>query len=76
MRIIKDYKFDPDEGSHFPNAQIVVLTGDGVQISYRSAKKKAQEEKGKEGVKSSLLNYVGRLIPVVATMTIETSSQE
>ncbi len=54
------------EGGNFPNAQINVLTGDGVQISYESAKKKAQEEKV-EGVKSSLLDYVGRLMPVVAT---------
>ena len=29
------------EGGNFPNAQINVLTGDGVQISYESAKKNA-----------------------------------
>lgn len=32
------------EGGNFPNAQINVLTGDGVQISYESAKKNAQKK--------------------------------
>ena len=31
------------EGGNFPNAQINVLTGDGVQISYESAKKTEKE---------------------------------
>lgn len=52
------------EGGSFPNAQINVLTGDGVQISYESPKKKAQEERY-EGVKQSVMDYVGRLMPVV-----------
>ena len=56
------------EGGNFPNAQINVLTGDGVQISYESAKKNAQKEddskKQKQG-KDAIMEYVGRLKPVV-----------
>lgn len=53
------------EGGNFPNAQINILTGDGVHISYES-ENKVQKEKH-EGIKQSLMDYVGRLMPVVAT---------
>lgn len=51
------------EGGNFPNAQINVVPGDGVHISYES-QKKVQEEKC-EGMKQSVMDYVGRLMPVV-----------
>ena len=53
------------EGGNFPNAQINVLTGDGVHISYESFKKKGQEE-SPGGLRKSVIDYVGRLLPVVA----------
>lgn len=56
------------EGGNFPNAQINVLTGDGVQISYESAKKNAQKEddsKNQKQGKDAIMEYVGRLKPVV-----------
>ena len=52
------------EGGNFPNAQINVVPGDGVHISYESQKDKAQEEKS-EGLRQSVMDYVGRLMPVV-----------
>lgn len=51
------------EGGNFPNAQINVVPGDGVHISYES-QKKVKEEKC-EGIKQSVMDYVGRLMPVV-----------
>ncbi len=56
------------EGGNFPNAQINVLTGDGVQISYESAKQDAQKEddsKNQKQGKDAIMEYVGRLKPVV-----------
>ena len=53
------------EGGHFPNAQINILTGDGVHISYESSEKKTNELK-MEGIRKSVTDYVGRLMPVVA----------
>lgn len=56
------------EGGNFPNAQINVLTGDDVQISYESAKKNAQKEddsKNQKQGKDAIMEYVGRLKPVV-----------
>lgn len=56
------------EGGNFPNAQINVLTGDGVQISYESAKQNAQKEddsKDQKQGKDAIMEYVGRLKPVV-----------
>lgn len=56
------------EGGNFPNAQINVLTGDGVQISYESAKQNAQKEddsKTQKQGKDAIMEYVGRLKPVV-----------
>jgi len=56
------------EGGNFPNAQINVLTGDGVQISYESAKQNAQKEddsKNQKQGKDAIMEYVGRLKPVV-----------
>ena len=52
------------EGGNFPNAQINVLTGDGVQISYESAKK--PEKEPANGLRQSVMDYVNRLMPVVA----------
>lgn len=52
------------EGGNFPNAQINVITGDGVHISYESAKKK--EKDVVNGLRQSIMDYVNRLMPVVA----------
>lgn len=52
------------EGGNFPNAQINVLTGDGVQISYESAKK--SEKEPANGLRQTVMDYVNRLMPVVA----------
>ena len=54
------------EGGNFANTQINILTGDGVQVSYESPNKRAQEEKH-VGLKQSVLDYVTKLMPVVAT---------
>lgn len=54
------------EGGNFPNTQINILTGDGVQVSYESPNKRAQDEKF-EGIKQSVMDYVTKLMPVVAT---------
>ena len=54
------------EGGNFPNAQINILTGDGIHISYESPEKKTKEVK-MEGIRQSVMDYVGRLMPVVAT---------
>ena len=32
------------EGGNFPNAQIIVMTGDGVHVSYEACKKKDENE--------------------------------
>lgn len=53
------------EGGNFPNAQINVLTGDGVQVSYEFFKNRKEDEN--QGVRKSVMDYVGRLMPVVAT---------
>jgi len=53
------------EGGNFPNAQINILTGDGIHISYESSEKKRKELK-QEGVRQAVMDYVGRLMPVVA----------
>ena len=52
------------EGGSFPNAQINIITGDGAQISYESAKKK--EKEAANGLRQSVMDYVNRLMPVVA----------
>ena len=54
------------EGGNFPNAQINILPGDGVHVSYESSKKEEGNEKV-VGVRESLMDYVGRLMPVVST---------
>ena len=54
------------EGGSFPNTQINILTGDGVQVSYESPNKHAQDEKF-EGLKQSVMDYVTKLMPVVAS---------
>ena len=53
------------EGGNFPNAQINIFTGDGVHVSYESPEKKPKEVQ-MEGVRQSVMEYVGRLMPVVA----------
>ena len=53
------------EGGHFPNAQINILTGDDIHISYESSEKKTNEFK-MEGIRKAVMDYVGRLMPVVA----------
>ena len=53
------------EGGNFPNAQINILTGDGIHISYELSEKKRKELK-QEGVRQAVMDYVGRLMPVVA----------
>ena len=53
------------EGGSFPNSQINILTGDGIQVSYESPNKRAQNEKF-EGAKQSVMDYVTKLMPVVA----------
>ncbi len=53
------------EGGNFPNTQINILPGDGVQVSYESPNKRAHEEKF-EGLKQSVIDYVTKLMPVVA----------
>ena len=53
------------EGGHFPNAQINILPGDGVHVSYESPERKAKEVQT-EGIRQSVMEYVGRLMPVVA----------
>ena len=52
------------EGGNFPNAQINVLTGDGVKISYEAIKEK--EKEAPNGVRQSIMEYVNKLMPVVA----------
>ena len=52
------------EGGSFPNAQINILTGDGVQISYQSAKKEEKPEDSHK-IKDNIMEYVGRLKPLV-----------
>ena len=51
------------EGGNFPNAQINILTGDGVHISYKSRKEKKGEHEPVS--KDAIMEYVKRLMPVV-----------
>ena len=53
------------EGGNFPNSQINILTGDNPQVSYESPNKRSQDEKF-EGLKQSVIDYVTKLMPVVA----------
>ena len=53
------------EGGSFPNAQINVITGNGAQISYESSKKK--EKEATNSLRKSIMDYVNRLMPVVAS---------
>lgn len=52
------------EGGNFPNAQINVLTGDGVQVSYESSKRREKDDSVTTS-KDAVLEYVRRLMPVV-----------
>lgn len=51
------------EGGHFPNAQIIILTGDGVHVSYKSSEEKKRELE--PASKDAVMDYVKRLMPVV-----------
>ena len=51
-------------GCTFQDSVVVGIAGSGSTISYESQKQKAQEEKF-EGMKQSVMDYVGRLMPVV-----------
>ena len=51
------------EGGNFPNAQINILTGDGVHISYKSSEEKKVEPE--PASKDAIMEYVKRLMPVV-----------
>ena len=51
------------EGGNFPNAQINILTGDGIHISYKSSKEKKGEHEPVS--KDAIMEYVKRLMPVV-----------
>ena len=51
------------EGGHFPNAQISILTGDGIHISYKSSEEKKGEPE--PASKDAIMEYVKRLMPVV-----------
>ena len=67
------------EGGNFPNAQINVLTGDGVQISYESAQKKMKDDDvddsaQKQG-KEAIMEYLGRLRPLVKEQYLERYDQ-
>ena len=66
------------EGGNFPNAQINVINGDGVHISYEAAKHNAQDEGDltarKQG-KEAIMEYVDRLRPVVRAQYLEKYDQ-
>ena len=51
------------EGGSFPNAQINVLTGDNIHVSYEDAKKQKAEKY--EGARQTVMDYVTKLMPVV-----------
>lgn len=51
------------EGGNFPNAQINILTGDGIHISYKSSEEKKGEHEPVS--KDAIMEYVKRLMPVV-----------
>ena len=62
------------EGGNFPNAQIIVLTGDGVHVSYEAYKKRDEKETN-AGLRQLVMEYVNRLMPVVAPGYKEDYSQ-
>ena len=51
------------EGGNFPNAQINILTGNGIHISYKSSEEKKGE--AEPASKDAIMDYVKRLMPVV-----------
>lgn len=52
------------EGGNFPNAQINVLTGDGVHVSYTRSKEK-ENNTPDPAAKDAIMEYVKRLKPLV-----------
>lgn len=55
------------EGGNFPNAQINIVPGDGVQISYETPKKADEKISGScsESGKRTIMEYVDRLKPLI-----------
>ena len=53
------------EGGNFNNAQINVINGDGIHVSYEAPKAK-EEKEVPNGLRQSVIDYVNRLMPVVA----------
>ncbi|MBR2776427.1 MAG: hypothetical protein IKD75_04840 [Prevotella sp.] len=54
------------EGGNFPNAQINVIPGDHAQISYEAQKSRDKNQNDSyQQKKEAILEYVGRLKPVV-----------
>lgn len=51
------------DGGNFPNAQINVIPGDHAHISYEAQKEKKETP---NGTRQSIMEYVNRLMPVVA----------
>lgn len=51
------------EGGNFPNAQINILPGDGVHVSYKSSEETKVEPE--PASKDAIMEYVKRLMPVV-----------
>ena len=51
------------EGGNFPNAQINILTGDGIHISYKSSE--GMKGESEPASKDAIMDYVKRLMPVV-----------
>ena len=52
------------EGGNFNNAQINVINGDGIHVSYEAPKAK-EEKEVPNGLRQSVIDYVNRLMPVV-----------
>ena len=53
------------EGGNFNNTQINVINGDGIHVSYEAPKAK-EEKEVPNGLRQSVIDYVNRLMPVVA----------
>ena len=49
------------EGGNFPNAQIIVMTGDGIHVSYEACKKKDENETEITLTKEMLYQVVPRI---------------
>jgi hypothetical protein len=54
------------EGGNFTNTQINIIPGDGAQISYEAPVKKEIDSDENTGVRQSIMEYVNKLMPIVA----------